>query len=62
MADAHITGEGTHIAGTKHIAHQAFVFVHVEGAAFCGDDTRRVLATMLQHRQAIVKQLVNGAL
>ena len=58
MGNAGAAGQIAHIAGAEHIAHHAFAFVHMKHIALNGDNARRILAAVLQHLQAVVKQLV----
>ena len=62
MGNAHRSGEVTHVASAKHIPYQTFVFVHMERAAVSSYDTRSILATMLQHCQSVIEQLIDWAL
>ena len=59
MGDAHVAGEAAHIAGTENVAHQTFVLVHVECASVGSDDTGSILPAMLQHRQAVIQELID---
>ena len=59
MGDSHIAGQRAHIARAEDVAHQAGAFVHVKRVALAGGNPRRILAAMLQHHQAIVKQLID---
>ena len=43
----------------EHVSHQAGALVHVKASAFGGGNARRVLATVLQHLQPVVQQLVD---
>ena len=47
------------MAGSKHIPHQAVVLAQIDAAVIAGDDTRRILAAVLQHRQAVVDGLID---
>ena len=59
VTDAPVTFEAAHIARTEHVAHQAGALVHVKASAFGGGNARRVLATVLQHLQPVIQQLVD---
>ncbi|GAB7563108.1 hypothetical protein LG202_11470 [Methylobacillus methanolivorans] len=43
----------------EYILDQAIIFMHEEGIAITGNNPRRILTSMLQDQQPIVKQLVN---
>jgi hypothetical protein len=47
LANANITNQATHIAGTKNIAYQAIGFVHRERIAIHGRNTSRILTAVL---------------
>src|SRR6185436_4376827 len=60
MRDAHVAHEVAHVARAEDIAHQALALVHVEAVALGRDDAGCVLAAVLEHRQAVIEQLVHG--
>ena len=62
MRDADVAEQRAHVARAEHVAHQAAALVHVEFAAFGGDDPGGVLPAVLQHQQPVVQQLVDGRL
>ena len=59
VTDAQITFQGAHVAGAKDVAHQTRPLVQVESVALRRGNACRVLATVLQHHQTIIEQLVN---
>ena len=59
MTDAEIALELEHMAGVKHIAHQAVVLAQVKPPVGAGDDPRGILSAVLQHRQCIVDRLID---
>jgi hypothetical protein len=59
MGNTDVSNQAAHMAGLKHIFHQAVVFMHKKCIAISGHDTRCVLTTMLQYQQTIIQQLVN---
>ncbi len=62
MADTHVTRQTQHMAGMKHIAHQTVVLAQVQTAVFTGHDARRILAAVLQYRQAVIQSLIHRVL
>jgi hypothetical protein len=62
MCDTGIAHQRAHVAGAEHIAHHAAALVHVKGLATGGDNTRRILPTVLQHLQSVIQQLIDGRL
>src|SRR5690606_11092465 len=62
VTQAHIAGQLQHIALAEDIADKAVAFPDLQSCFARGDDTGRVLAAMLQHRQRIVDRLVDRAL
>ena len=60
MADADITPQLEHVLLAEDIAHQPLPLAHADKAIGDGDDARRVLAAVLQHRQRVIEPLVDG--
>ena len=60
LAQTHITGQSTHIAGAEHIAHHALGLVHEELAFLLGHDAGCILPTVLQQQQSVINQLIHG--
>ena len=60
LAQAHIAGQRTHVAGAEHILHHAAGLVHEALRALHGDDAGSVLAAVLQQQQRVIDQLVDG--
>ena len=48
LAQTAVARQGAHVARAKHVLHHALGFVHKELAFLLGDDTRSVLAPVLQ--------------
>ena len=59
LAQATIARQRAHVASAKHIAHHPLGLVHEELALLLGDDTRGILATVLQQQQRVINQLVH---
>jgi hypothetical protein len=59
MCNAHVAGQPAHVASAENIPHQALVLMHMKGTTVGGNDTRSVLATVLQNGQTVVQQLIN---
>ena len=55
MAHTHIAPELDHVAGAKDIPNQPSVFAQVEFVALAGDDPRRILAAVLEHKERVVE-------
>ncbi len=62
MTDAHATAQVDHVTGVEHVAHQAIGLAQVQAAVFVGGDAGGVLATVLEHGQAVVQLLIDGGL
>ena len=59
MADAEGADEALHVLLMEHIADQAVAFPEVQLVAVAGDDARRVLTAMLQHRKRVIELLID---
>jgi len=55
VGDAELAGEQLHVRHVEHVARQAVALVQADAVAVDGGDAGRVLATVLQHRQAVVE-------
>ena len=62
LADAHVARQAAHVARAEHVAHHAVGLVHVEIVAVRRGDAGGVLTAMLQEQQAVIDQLIDGAL
>ena len=49
MTNSHMSGQGTHVAGAKHIPYHPQPFVHMKTVTLRGNNTGSILATVLQH-------------
>jgi len=59
VADAHGTGEPSHVLLPEDVADQAVGLAEQDLALIAGHNPRRVLAAVLQDRQRIVEALIN---
>lgn len=62
LPDADVARQAAHVARAEHVAHHAVGFVHVEVVAVRRGDSRRILPAMLQEQQAVIDELIDGAL
>jgi hypothetical protein len=62
MGNTCIAAERTHVARAKHIVRKAIAFMQMESIAFDCGNARGILPAMLQDLQAVIQQLINGAL
>ena len=61
MADVDVALQALHVPRLEHIADKAIGLAQAEMVqGVDGDDTGRVLAAMLQHRQCVIDRLVDG--
>jgi hypothetical protein len=58
MADAHGALQPQHVAGVEDIAYQAVILAQIKPAFVTGDNTRRILSTMLQNGETVIQILV----
>ena len=59
LTQAVVTGQGAHVAGTKHITHHPLGLVHEELTVELRDDARGILSPVLQQQQGVINQLVH---
>mmetsp|Transcript_26218 Transcript_26218/g.43046 ORF Transcript_26218/g.43046 Transcript_26218/m.43046 type:complete len:220 (+) Transcript_26218:120-779(+) len=59
VSDANVASEFLHVRLLKDVPHQAVVLSESQAAVFYRHHARRVLSSMLQHRQAVEQQLVH---
>src|SRR5690606_10085088 len=59
MPDAHVTHQPAHMASMENIPHQSIVFTQKESVVLEGNNTRRILATVLKNSQCIIKKLID---
>ena len=59
LAQAAVARQRAHIARAKHITHHALCLVHEELAFLLRDDTRCILAAVLQQQQGVINQLID---
>src|SRR3546814_10784742 len=55
MGDAHAPLQSLHRLRVEHVAHQAVALVHAQVGAVGGGDAGGVLATVLEHGEAVVE-------
>ena len=60
VADTYVAGQAQHVAGTEHVADEPVGPALLQPVLTPGDDTGRILATVLHHGQAVVKGLIDG--
>jgi len=60
MGNAHPASEIEHVLGSENITRQSVVLAQMQAASLAGNNTRRILAAMLQNQQGIIKLLVDG--
>jgi hypothetical protein len=59
MTDTHITMQAQHVSRVEGITHQAVTLAEVQMAAVTGHNACRILAAVLQYRQAVIDLLVD---
>jgi hypothetical protein len=59
MADAHLADQPLHVLLQENVGDEAVTLPQEDVRTFAGDDTGRVLTTMLQDRQRIVELLID---
>lgn len=60
MGNAHPAPEIEHVLGSENITRESVVLTQMKAASLAGNNTRRILAAMLQNQQGIIKLLVDG--